>query len=155
MTGYSMQLSKTKCLFSNSMPNTYMYLENLLTWEVLSYFQKTPYLIEIHANLLKGVGGIKVPPPNCVVPFPQHIPVPIWPKMGVLGVIGFGKVLVKSWSKNWAKNTKLAFTVSSSSFLLLNCWPRTPDMTLLINLGFGNGCPVLLLTLNLLTPSEK
>ena len=58
MNGYSMQLSKTKCLFSNRVPNTYMYLENLLTWEVLSYFQKTPYLIEIHANLLKGVGGI-------------------------------------------------------------------------------------------------
>ena len=31
---------------------------------------------------------------------------------------GLGNVLVRSWSTNWAKNTKLAFTKSSLGFWL-------------------------------------
>ena len=70
-------------------------------------------------------------------------------------VIGFGNVLVRSWSTNWAKKTKLRLAKSSGGFLLFSRRPRAKASRLLITLGLGKGSPVARLTLNWFTPSWR
>ena len=75
--------------------------------------------------------------------------------MAYVLVTGFGNVLARSWSTNWAKNTKLVFAKSSGGFLFFSFHPRAYEIWLLITLGLGNGPPVALLTLNRFTPSKQ